>query len=121
MFFFQYSVNNTEWDKKVKYYAKLWSAHIRKWLGIQKVPTVVIQYERLSTNLFTELKKMLDFLGVSYTENDILCAIKSTSETFHRKHDKNFDPYTPKQRQLILQEIHVVNKILQKYEINYGN
>ena len=82
---------------------------------------MVIQYERLSTNLYTELRKMLDFLGVSYTESDIQCTIKSTTETFHRKHDKNFDPYTPEQRRLILREIQAVGKILHKYNIIYGN
>ena len=80
----------------------------------------MIQYERLSTNLYTELK-MLDFLGVSYTENDIQCTIKSTAETFLRKHDKKFDPYTTEQRQVILREIQAVGKILHKYNIIYGN
>jgi len=116
-----FTVNNKKWNEAVKYHARLWSTHIRKWLGTQKVPTVVIQYERLSTDLYTELKKMLDFLGVSYTESDIQCAIKSTAEAFHRKHDQKFDPYTSEQRQLILQEIQAVNKILHKYKIIYGN
>ncbi|XP_065919790.1 uncharacterized protein [Dysidea avara] len=114
-------VNNKRWDETVKQYATSWSHHIRTWLGTVKVPTVVIQYERLSTNLYTELRKMLDFLGVSYTESDIQCTIKSTTETFHRKHDKNFDPYTPEQRRLILREIQAVGKILHKYNIIYGN
>jgi len=90
-------------------------------IGTVNVPTVVVQYERLSTNLYTELKKMLDFLGVSYTESDIQCAIKSTTETFHRKHNKQFYPYTPEQRQVVLQEIQNVSEILHKYNITYGN
>jgi len=64
---------------------------------------------------------MLDFIGVSYTESDLQCTVKSTAETFHRKHDKEFDPYTPEQRQVILQEIKTVSEILHRYNITYRN
>ena len=120
IFFPHNTANNTKWNKTVYKYARTWSAHIQRWLGKQKVPTVVIQYEKLSTNLYTELKKMLDFLGVFYTESDVQCTIKSTAETFHRKNHAQFDPYTSEQKQVILQEIQAVSKILLKYNITYG-
>jgi len=115
------TANNTQWSKAVLASAKSWGNHIRRWLGAQKVPTVVIQYEKLSTDLYTELKKMLDFLDVSYTKSDIQCAINSTSEAFHRKHSTNFDPYTVAQRKVILHEIQAVSEILLKYNVTYGN
>ena len=57
-----------------------------------KVPTLVLKYGRLSTDLYTELKRMVDFLGFSYTGSDLQCTISSNSETFHQKHDDNLDP-----------------------------
>ena len=89
-------------------------------MGEKKVPTLVVQYERLSTDLYTELKRMVDFLGVPYTENDLQCTVSSSSDTFHRKHHETTYPYTKKQRELVLQKIQSVNKILQPYNISYN-
>jgi len=89
-------------------------------MGEKKVPTLVVQYERLHTDLYTELKRMVDFLGVPYTENDLQCAVSSSSDTFRRKHHEMTDPYTKQQRELILQKIQSVDKILQPYNISYN-
>ena len=77
-------------------------------MGEKKVPTLVVQYERLHTDLYTELKRMVDFLGVPYTESDLQCAINSSLDTFHQRHHETTDPYTKKQQELILQKIQLI-------------
>ena len=115
-----FSAEGARWQKYLKTFANWWERNIQRWIGEKKVPTLVVQYERLHTDLYTELKRMVDFLGVPYTENDLQCAVNSNSEIFHRKHHETIDPYTKKQRELFLQKIQSVNKILQPYNISYN-
>ena len=115
-----FSANGARWRQYLKWFANLWERNIQRWMGEKKVPTLVVQFERLHTDLYTELKRMVDFLGVPYTESDLQCTVNSNSETFHRKHHETTDPYTKKQRELLLQKIQSVNKILQPYDISYN-
>ena len=81
----------------------------------------MIQYEKLLTNLYIELKRIVEFLDVSYAEEDLQCTIRSSTEQFHRSHDKSFDPYTKEQKLWILKQIQLANKILQPYNITFGS
>jgi len=116
---YYFSAAGSKWQKHFQWFINLWEQDIQKFVGQKKVPTLVIQYERLSTDLHTELKRMVDFLGVPYTESDLQCTINSNSETFHRKHHEKTDPFTKKQREIILQKIQLANKILKPYNISY--
>ena len=42
--------------KKGKEFSNQWEHHIQKFVGQNKVSTLVAQYERLPTDLYTELK-----------------------------------------------------------------
>jgi len=113
--------NNPRWDDAVRNDSTAWKKHVTKWLRNAKRPTLVVQYEKLQTNLDGELRRMLDFLEHPYTEDDIQCTINSSVEGFHRKHTKKLDPYTPSQAQFILDKIHLVNDILIANNISYHN
>ena len=67
-----------------------WKVHITQWLNVTQIPVLVVGFENLKNDTYTELKRMLDFLGYPYSEDNVLCAIKSPTETFHRKHKKGF-------------------------------
>ena len=114
-----FAANGTKWIRYLHWLANLWEHHIQRWIGEKQVPTLVVQYERLSTDLYTEVKRMVDFLGVPYTESDLQCTINCNSETFHQKHYEKTDPFTKQQQELILQKIQVANKILKPYNISY--
>ena len=53
---------------------------------MKEYPVLIVGYENLMKNTYTELKKMLDFIGYPYSEDDILCTVKSSGENFHRNH-----------------------------------
>ena len=112
---------NPRWTREVRAIPISWRNHIQKWVGSMKVPTLVIQYEKLLTNLYVELKRIMEFLEFSYTEEDIQCTIRSSTEQFHRSHNGHFDPYTKEQKLWILKQIHLANKILRPYNITYGS
>ena len=100
-------------------YSKGWTSHIQNFLRSPKTPTLVVKYENLLTDLHTELKRMMEFLKIPYTEEDLQCTINSTIEGFHRKHDKVNDPYTPEQRKLVQAQINLANGVLRHYNISY--
>ena len=111
--------NNTQWDRILRKYIVKWLNHVKDWLELNKKPILVIQYENLKTSLDKEIRRMLDFLEHPYTEGDIQCTLQSGMSSFHRNHTKQFDPYTPSQKQFILQQIRTVSETLHKYGIDY--
>jgi len=84
-----------------------------------KTQKLVIKFENLFTNLHDELKKIMEFLEFPYTEDDLQCTINSAIDSFHRKHHKVIDPYTPQQRKFVLTQIKLANEILHPYNIRY--
>ena len=107
------------WKSRVKIQSRNWRSHVKKWLKFKGYPVLVVGYENLMKDTYTELKKMLDFIGYPYSESDILCAVQSTSETFHRNHTKeDFHPYSPEQQEFILKKIKGVNAGLLKHNIS---
>jgi len=110
-----------KWQGKIIEMTNGWLKHILTCLLEQsKVPMLVVKYENLKSNLFMEVKRMLDFLEVPYTDQDIECTVKSNIESFHRQHhDKSFYPYTPEQRQSIIDVIKEANEVLNQYGIDY--
>jgi len=113
--------NNTSWNDALKKDSISWRKHVTKWLGHTKLPTLVVQYENLLTRLDVELRRMLDFLEHPYTEDDIRCTLHSSMNSFHRKHSKQLDPYTPSQLKFILNEIDQVDVLLKKHNISFHN
>jgi len=112
--------NMAKWNKAAKEYAVQWKDHVQTWMKAKRVPKLVVKYENLLNNLYDELKRMMKFLEFSYTEDDLQCAINSaSSESFHRKHNRSFDPYTPELKKWILAQITLANKALLLYNITY--
>jgi len=80
---------------------------------------LVIKYENLKANLFAELRRILDFLGHDYTENDLKCTVQSNTEQFHRKHTTDVDPYSTLQKKSIYSQIKIANRLLSQFNISY--
>ena len=80
---------------------------------------MVIKYEDMLTDLATQLRKMLDFLQVPYTDKDIDCAANNKLEHHHRKKVDSFEHYVPADRQLVLDSLMSVERLLNKYHVSY--
>ena len=91
-----------------------------KWLSFSQVPVLIVGYENMKKDSYTEIKKMLDFIGYPYTENDVLCAVKSSGEAFHRNHTrKHGHPYSQELQNYVLNAIKEVDTRLLKHHISY--
>ena len=111
--------NNSVWKAHVKKQSRAWKAQVMQWLTYKTVPVLIVGYENLRSNTYSELKRMLDFLGYLYSEDDLLCAVKSSGETFHRNHTrKDLQPYSPELQKFVLNEIKQVNAALLKHGIS---
>ena len=111
-------VNNSAWYREVRRRSLEWKAHVTQWLKVTKVPILVVGFENLKNDTYTELKRMLDFLGYPYSEDNVLCAIKSHSESFHRKHTKDLDVFSPELQKIIVSNIKQINANLRKHNIS---
>ena len=111
-------VNNLAWNRLIKQRFQQWKAHITQWLKVTKVPVLVVGFENLKNDTYTELKRMLDFLGYPYSEDNVLCTIKSPSENFHRKHTKDSHAFSPALRQSMIDNMQEINANLLKHNIS---
>ena len=115
---FFFADNNSKWESYVKNQSLAWKNEVKQWLSNKQYPILIVGYENLQRNTHKELKKMLDFLGRPYTEDDILCAVKS-SEDFHRKHTKkDVHPYSPELQKFVRNEIEQVDAALLIHNIS---
>ena len=78
---------------------------------------LVVGYDNLMNDTYTELKRMLDFVEYPYSEDNVLCAVKS-SENFHRKHMKDLQVYSTELQQTVVSVIRQVYQNLLKYNIS---
>ena len=107
-----------DWNSKVEIFSHKWKRRVTLWLNVIEYPVLFIGYENLVKDTYTELKRMLDFIGYPYSEDDIICAIKS-SNAFHRNHTKEqSNIYTPEQQELVTNVIKDVRASLLKHNIS---
>ena len=118
---FNYSIvleNNPTWNNQVRKQAREWRIQVMQWLNYKQLPVLFVGYNNLKKNTYAELKRILDFLGYPYTEESLLCTVK-TGETFHRNHTrKNLKPFSPELQQFVLNEIKQVDAGLLKHNIS---
>ena len=117
MICYVFVVNSSDWIKEVKRRSRDWKYHVMAWLNATRFPVLVVGYENLMINTYTELKRILDFVGYPYSKNDVLCAVKS-SEAFHRKHKKDIHAFSPELQQIVNNDIKAVNESLLKHNIS---
>ena len=62
---------------------------------------LVIRYEDLKKDTSGNLRRMLDFLQVPYTEQRLQDVITQGFDNFKRNHSEEFDHYTREQREFV--------------------
>ena len=112
--------NNSKWRDFVRGRAKEFTQVLHFWLEQANIPSVlVIKYEDMLIDFATQLRRMLDFLQVPYTDKDVDCVVNEKLEHHHRKKAKSSDRYIPADRQLVLTNLKSVEPLLNKYNISY--
>ena len=66
---------------------------------------LVVRYEDFKTDVIGQTKRMLDFLKVPYSEEELRKRMEVDFGAFHRKHHADFEHFTPKQRNYVQQAI----------------
>ncbi|KAI6659139.1 WSC domain-containing protein 2-like [Oopsacas minuta] len=88
--------NYTNWSKLVTALAELWETTLRTWLK-HDIPVLVVRYEDLESDLLNQMKRILTFLQVPYTEEKLDCVFNTKKDTFKRNHiiedEKKYDYY----------------------------
>ena len=116
---FVFLVNNPAWNVWVKKKSGEWKEQVMQWLKYREIPVLIVGYENLMKDTYTELKRMLDFIGYPYSEDDVKCAVESPSESFHRSHTKkHIQPYSPDLQNYVLNKIQEINADLLKHNIS---
>jgi len=86
-----------------------------------KIPVIVVRYEDMVKDTRTQLQRMLNFLKYPYTKERLDCVMKHQIETFHRKHDKEFDPFTNRQQVRLLGIMRAIEPLLNRYHASYSD
>uniref|UniRef100_A0A8C9X170 WSC domain containing 2 n=1 Tax=Sander lucioperca TaxID=283035 RepID=A0A8C9X170_SANLU len=104
-----------EWPEFVKNYAPWWASHTLDWLNYGKIVHVV-HFENVKRDLFSQLKGMVQFLGLKVSEDRLLCVEGQKDGNFKRSglRKLEYDPYTPEMRANINELIRTVDAALRK-------
>ena len=83
-------------------------------------PVIVIRYEDMKANTSRELRRMLGFLQVPYTEAQFQRVVNSGYEKFKRRHSSqdDYDHYTSEQRAFVNSVIRTTHSILEEYHLS---
>ncbi len=80
---------------------------------------LVVKYEDLKLDTLTQIKRMLKFLKVPYSHEELTKRLSGNYERFHRPHNDSvvFDHFTPEQRQVVMKTIIEVETLLKQRNV----
>ena len=68
-------------------------------VGVDDRPVLVVKYEDIQSNATSEVLRMLEFLGVDHSPEQVAAILKNENFTQHyRNHTDTFEHYTPEQK-----------------------
>ncbi|CAI7990010.1 WSCD family member CG9164, partial [Geodia barretti] len=95
----RYFRNNPRWNNSIRGEVNYWTNLIKGTLSKTNKPLLIVTYEDIKSNTTREVFRMLDFLNVEYSAEEIIEKFKDDQLTmFKRPKVRDFDPYTPPQR-----------------------
>ncbi|OCT98450.1 hypothetical protein XELAEV_180106821mg, partial [Xenopus laevis] len=102
-----------EWPEFVNNYAPWWATHTLDWLKYGK-NVLVIHFEDLKKDLFIQLKRMINLLGLPILADRLLCVEGQKDGNFKRSglRKLEYDPYTEDMRKMISNYIRTVDAAL---------
>jgi hypothetical protein len=109
-----------EWNVYVQRSAYRWFSFYTYWLDPSLgIPILVLKYENLQNNLELELKRVLNFLNATWTEEDVNCVLQHRNGHFQRSKHLDLNPFTPELIQLIRSYLNQTSSLLSNYSLNY--
>ena len=106
--------SNEQWEQYLHTWSDRWHNSVVKWAKFgKKRPLLVVYFEDLKTNYTGEVERMLDFLQISYSKEQLEERLKPGFTLFKRNHSKAFEHYTIEQKATIMRMIARTKKELE--------
>lgn len=110
---------NERWQDYVSGQARRWMSMLIRWVIKNRTyPVLLVKYESLQNDTVSQVKRILDFLGVHYGEQHVEGVLKKQAQMFHRRHSKDFDPYTPAQRSYVRSIVDETITLIEKSKLS---
>lgn len=81
---------------------------------------MIVQYEKLVTDLRGEMLRMLNFLGQQVSNESLDCAIENANGSLRRTRHLNVDPFSKDNKVVMDRVLEEARPILQRYNISYS-
>lgn len=94
-----------------------WRIHVQHWLMFTQLPVLFVGYENLVKDTYIELKRILDFIGYPYSEEDVLCTINKYGEV-DSVYTEQLNSYSPDLQEFVIDQIKDVDASLLKHDIS---
>ena len=82
-----------------------------------KRPVLILRYEDLKENTSQEMKRVTDFLGFSYSLDEVAARLEDGYSQFYRNHTVDFTHFTPTQELFIHNMINTTSHLMKEYDI----
>ena len=111
---------NPKWVEYLQEQIPRWQAMTKEWVTSHGRHAILpIKYEDLKRNSTLQVKRILAFLQIPYTDQDIDKRLTEGFNSFHRTHKPDFDHYTPGQRQRVLRAIKDTIQLLKTSRLSH--
>jgi len=113
--------NNYDWNQFIVTRMEVFYALYHYWLVDVNIPVLVIKYEDMLEDVSANLRRMLDFLKVHYSEEDFSCVEHNQMKKFyrHKHHTDSAELFTEIQHQIVLNRLRLVEPLLNMYNVTY--
>lgn len=95
--------NNSTWDKFVHTEAVVWEQTVLGWLvNNMNRPILVTKYEDFKLNTKEEMQRILDFLQVPYSRQQLNKVLVEGYNEYRRPRGVEFEHYTESQKKFVM-------------------
>lgn len=105
--------NNSKWEHFVHEEAMTWYQTVKGWvMNNMKHPILVVKYEDMVQNTKLELERILEFVQVPYSRQQLVRVVEAGYREYKRPHDVEFEHYTVKQKEYVCSLVAAVAPVL---------
>lgn len=106
------------WNEFVYKQTPRWESTIIKWFIFNDdYPVLVVKYEALKNDTFSEVERMLKFMNIEYDSKKMKEKLGSGYNTFHRKRGpEEFQRFTEEQRIFVNDTVKNIKSLLDSSE-----
>lgn len=108
---------NKDWDAYIHLKLPRWPVQIVNLLTEAKLsqrPVHILQFEDLKSDTARELKKVTDFLGFSYSLEEVSTRLQAGFTKFYRNHTTQFSHFTAVQEQYIHDVVYRTSQVMRE-------